>query len=804
MSPSRVIASPEGHKRRKISASPPLRLISKKAKMGPVMIQEVEDEAGPPQTLELTEIEQTLRQLLLDVASYVDQLPSPDGQDQVALPEQLAKEPIILRFTGGWVRDKLLGVPSHDIDVAINNMTGLQFGMRLKEYLEIPGNAEKYGLDAKKVTGLHKIEANPEKSKHLETVTTRILGLDIDLVNLRKETYTDDSRNPQMEFGTPEEDAMRRDATVNALFYNINTQQIEDFTNQGFDDMAKRVIRTPLEPYQTFKDDPLRVLRLIRFASRLDYTIDPEALKAMSNTDIKDALRRKISRERVGVELEKALRGPDPHDAMRLVYDLGLYFTIFSDPTVEDSKHYRPDVSGTIALIDELKELLGSGNDLPELLVRDADERYMAWIFTAIVPYRDAPQPEAPEPNRKVPPPIPTGVAREGIKATNKVCEVVTAAVRNLNDITRLVDGLETQKRRAQQQPGSEDFTARDTLGMAVRRWGPTWRSQVMYALLVELVEHRDHTDGMSLTLNLTSDPCANKLLAIERKYTTFTTHLRDLDILDAYTLKPLLGGNALAKALATPPGPWMKDALEVVMAWQLRNPHVKDPNEAIEEVKKHGELTSALASHFLKLTIRPLFIKAKPNNVTEQGRRRDKPQLPAKMTTENSDERVTKPWKSEKDSFSLALLKWIVNSLEEKSTERLWPLLVPPILALVDDWETKHKQLGAELLHSLLRATSPNLLSRTGLGSVFEEALLPCLTYLPSLTPEPDSVAILAATYPALFTLTNSRFPRPVPRHLACPVPQPRHSAERPWHRLSQTPTIRLADAERSSHASG
>jgi tRNA nucleotidyltransferase (CCA-adding enzyme) len=301
------------------------------------MIQEVEDEAGPPQTLELTEIEQTLRQLLLDVASYVDQLPSPDGQDQVALPEQLAKEPIILRFTGGWVRDKLLGVPSHDIDVAINNMTGLQFGMRLKEYLEIPGNAEKYGLDAKKVTGLHKIEANPEKSKHLETVTTRILGLDIDLVNLRKETYTDDSRNPQMEFGTPEEDAMRRDATVNALFYNINTQQIEDFTNQGFDDMAKRVIRTPLEPYQTFKDDPLRVLRLIRFASRLDYTIDPEALKAMSNTDIKDALRRKISRERVGVELEKALRGPDPHDAMRLVYDLGLYFTIFSDPTVEDS-----------------------------------------------------------------------------------------------------------------------------------------------------------------------------------------------------------------------------------------------------------------------------------------------------------------------------------------------------------------------------------------------------------------------------------------------------------------------------------
>jgi tRNA nucleotidyltransferase (CCA-adding enzyme) len=652
----------------------------------------------------------------------------------------------------------------------------LQFGLRLKEYLEIPGNPEKYGLEgvattekqsakagttdkSKTVGGLHKIEANPEKSKHLETVTTKILGLDIDLVNLRKETYTDDSRNPQMEFGTPEEDAMRRDATVNALFYNINTEQIEDFTNQGFDDMAKRIIRTPLEPYQTFKDDPLRVLRLIRFASRLDYTIDSESLKAMSDPDIKDALRKKISRERVGVELEKALRGPDPHDAMRLVYELGLYFTIFSDPTVEDSKHYRPDTEGTIALIDELKSLLASGSDLPELLVRDADERHMAWMLTAVVPYRDAPQPEAPEAGRKAPPSIPTGVIREGIKATNKICEIVTASVRNLNEITRLVDGVDTQKRRAQKTPGSEDLTARDTLGMAVRRWGPTWRSQVMYALLVELVEHRDDVDGKSAPHRRTQDFVLTNP-AIERKYTTFVTHLRDLDILDTYTLKPLLDGKALAKALATPPGPWMKDALDVVMAWQLRNPHVKDPSEAIEEVKKHGELTSALASHFLKLTIRPLFVKAKPDNVTEQGRKKEKSALPAKMTSENSDERITKPWKSEKDKFALALLKWIVNSLEEKSTEQVWPLLVPPILTLVDDWETQYKQLGAELLHSLLRATSPTLLSRTGLGSVFEDALMPCLTYLPSLTPEPDSVAILAATYPALFTLIKTRFP--------------------------------------------
>lgn len=201
-----------------------------------------------------------------------------------------------------------------------------------------------------------------------------------------------------------------------------------------------------------------------------------------------------------------------------------------------------------------------------------------------------------------------------------------------------------------------------------------------------------------------------------------------------------------------------------MVMAWQLRNPDVKDPQEAIEEVKKHGELSFALASHFLKLTIRPLFAKAKPDSVTEQGRKKMKSDLPVKLTAENADESVTKPWKSEMDGSSLSLLKWVVNSLDQVSTERLWPLLVPPILTLIDDWEAQPKRLGAELLHSLLRATPPILLSRTGLGPVFEDALVPCLTYLPSLTPEPDSVAVLSTAYPALLTLTKTRFPLPTP----------------------------------------
>lgn len=554
--------------------------------MAPMLIQEVEDDT-PRKKIEMTPAEATFRRLLLDTAQHIQENPSSsNAESQVPLPPELEKEPLVLRFTGGWVRDKLLGVQSHDIDVAINKMTGFQFALRMKEYLELPGNLEKYGLESiaanekqsakagitdksKTVGGLHKIEANPEKSKHLETTTVKILGMDIDFVNLRKETYSDDSRNPQMEFGTPQEDALRRDATVNAMFYNINTEEIEDFTGQGHDDMRDKIIRTPLEPYQTFKDDPLRVLRLIRFASRLGYTIDANALGAMRNADIKDALRRKISRERVGVEMEKSLQGPDPHEALRLVFELDLYDTIFSDPAVANNEHYSPDTDGWKVLIDTVEDFT-SGGVIQDNLMRDKDEQYLAWVLAALVPYRDAPEPQSPEPNRKAPPPIPANVAREGIKAPNKICDVVGAAVRNQNEISTLVDRLHEKKRRPDKKIEGEDPAARDVLGMAIRRWGASWRSQLVYALLADVANSREQVE------------------VIERIYAAFIEHIRSLEILEVCTLKPLLDGKQLAKAIGTPPGPWMKDALDVVMAWQLRNPGVSDPAQAIEEVKTH------------------------------------------------------------------------------------------------------------------------------------------------------------------------------------------------------------------------
>ena len=247
--------------------------------------------------IELTKEEEKVRLLLLDTSNYIGDV------EEITKPE--------LRFCGGWVRDRLLGLSSKDIDVGISSMTGYRFGESMERYWATPEGRKEYGRDV--LGKITKIKANPEKSKHLETATLKVFGLDVDLVNLRKEIYKENSRIPDTEFGSPKVDAQRRDATINALFYNLTTKTIEDFTGTGLKDMELKIIRTPLSPYQTFKDDPLRILRCIRFASKLGYRIDAEAEQSMSEASIKKRLRdmELISRERIGSEVEKMLKGID-------------------------------------------------------------------------------------------------------------------------------------------------------------------------------------------------------------------------------------------------------------------------------------------------------------------------------------------------------------------------------------------------------------------------------------------------------------------------------------------------------------
>ena len=230
-----------------------------------------------------------------------------------------------LRITGGWVRDKLLGNESHDIDIAVNHLTGEEFVNGLHDYL-------RQHEPELSMNHVHTIKMNPEKSKHLETCTTKLFGVDIDFVNLRSEEYTHDSRVPSIEFGTPEQDAVRRDATLNALFYNLNQGEIEDYTKRGLSDLQNGILKTPLAPIKTFLDDPLRIIRLIRFASKFNFVVESETLNAMKEEHNKSALLTKISKERIEIELRKILTSNNPGYGLQLINYVDLASSIFYVP----------------------------------------------------------------------------------------------------------------------------------------------------------------------------------------------------------------------------------------------------------------------------------------------------------------------------------------------------------------------------------------------------------------------------------------------------------------------------------------
>ncbi|KAE8395735.1 hypothetical protein BDV23DRAFT_144652 [Aspergillus alliaceus] len=554
-----INSSPERATKRRRLSNPTLRKIpfNKMAK--------TPDQAFP--TIQLTPLENTLKALLLDVADYIRDRAITEGGDEADIPRT------VLRFTGGWVRDKLLGIGSHDIDVGINNMTGYQFGLLLKDYLDIPENLNRYkknhlnGELKDAIVSLHKIEANPEKSKHLETVTTKIFGLDIDLVNLRKETYSDDSRNPQMEFGTAEEDAMRRDATINALFYNLNESKVEDFTGRGFEDMRNQIIRTPLEPYQTFKDDPLRVLRLVRFASRLGYHIDEDTANAMKNKDISEALKLKISRERVGTEMEKMLKGPDPRGALQFIDRLGLYPTIFAN--------YQDDVGVDITswslAYNALQEFLHPNDtSIPtarvrDLLIRDASETHHAWVIAAFAPWTTVPDRTPQGPKAKPLPPRAAEVAKDSLRSDNKTINLLRDASRFWRSIVDVKTSL------LEDRMSGTPAEIRQHIGLHIRTWQKDWKLCCVLSMLQEVSQGRDFS-------------------GVIEEYNKFLSYIIDNELENVYDMKPIVNGGEIIQHFGASKGPWMSKALDMVIKWQLLHPEISDKKKALEELSNRKD----------------------------------------------------------------------------------------------------------------------------------------------------------------------------------------------------------------------
>jgi len=226
--------------------------------------------------------------------------------DVGAAADSLGREAYVV---GGYVRDLLLDRDSQDIDF-VTVGSGIELA---KEVAQASGRKSKVTV-----------------FKNYGTARLMLDGHELEFVGARRESYSRDSRNPIVENGTLQDDISRRDFTINAMAICVNNDRFGELVDlfDGLGDIERHIIRTPLDPDITFSDDPLRMMRAIRFATQLNFTIHPETLQAISRNAQRIGI---ITRERIAVELEKIMLSPKPSIGWNLLYSTGLLALIFPE-----------------------------------------------------------------------------------------------------------------------------------------------------------------------------------------------------------------------------------------------------------------------------------------------------------------------------------------------------------------------------------------------------------------------------------------------------------------------------------------
>jgi poly(A) polymerase len=218
------------------------------------------------------------------------------------------RESVEVYVVGGYVRDLLLDLGDKDIDILVIG-DGVQFARTV---------ARELGTDS------------VIPFERFGTAMVPLTQGKIEFVTARSESYSADSRKPRVKSGTLAEDLLRRDFTVNAMAVSLNKDNfgvLHDHFN-GREDMERKVLRTPLDPVKTFDDDPLRIMRAFRFASQLEFTIDPLALGAIREMKGRLSI---VSQERISDEFVKILKTPKPSVGLRLMYDAGVMEIVFPE-----------------------------------------------------------------------------------------------------------------------------------------------------------------------------------------------------------------------------------------------------------------------------------------------------------------------------------------------------------------------------------------------------------------------------------------------------------------------------------------
>ena len=270
--------------------------------------------------------------------NYTEALSNPIFQLISNVADELSLETYVI---GGFVRDYLLQkkLPK-DIDIV-----SVGSGISLAENV------------AKRLAGMPKVSV----FKNFGTAMIKAETLDIEFVGARRESYSQHSRKPYVECGTLQDDQNRRDFTINAMAFSLNKANygalIDPFN--GLLDLQNKIIRTPLDPVITYSDDPLRMMRAIRFATQLNFTIEEHSLQAI--TEQKDRLKF-ISQERIVDELNKILASPKPSIGFKLLYQTGLLHYILPELIAlqgveeQDGQRHKDNFWHTLEVVDNIAE----------------------------------------------------------------------------------------------------------------------------------------------------------------------------------------------------------------------------------------------------------------------------------------------------------------------------------------------------------------------------------------------------------------------------------------------------------------
>jgi putative nucleotidyltransferase with HDIG domain len=259
----------------------------------------------------------------------------------VKIISETAKEnDVEVYMVGGVVRDLILKRERNDLD-----------------FLVI-GDSLKFAEKVASKLGIQKVI----KYKNFGTANFRYEDYNVEFVGARKESYTRDSRKPIVEDGTFEDDIRRRDFTINAMAISLNEKNFGELIDlfDGYTHLQQRIIKTPLDPYQTFDDDPLRMMRAFRFAAQLEFEVDDSIMKAVK--DMKERLRI-VSQERITDEFLKILAAPKPSIGLKLLFDSEVLQIIFPEihslagVDQRQDYHHKDVFLHTLIVVDNISQV---------------------------------------------------------------------------------------------------------------------------------------------------------------------------------------------------------------------------------------------------------------------------------------------------------------------------------------------------------------------------------------------------------------------------------------------------------------